>query len=40
MDILKYIGHEFQVYGVQKYVLDDGKGRGMRFQGSACAQPC
>lgn len=31
MDILKYIGHEFQVYGVQKYVLDDGKGRGMRF---------
>lgn len=28
---LRYIGHAFQVFGVQRYTLEDGKGRGMRF---------
>lgn len=31
MDVLKYLGHEFQLFGKQEYVLNEGKAKGMRI---------
>lgn len=31
MDVLKYLGHEFQLFGKEEYVLNEGKAKGMRI---------
>ncbi len=31
MDVLNYLGHEFQLFGKEEYILNEGKAKGMRI---------